>query len=1685
MIYGGNLRQQMAFHQTTEDYFSNLAKEIEKNYNVARLARAKGLDPKPEVEVPLALTMAAKVVKLIATLYPQIDNEDVINRILELEKQYGALDSSVAFKIAEEVAMEKFCKFENQLQAMDAGIRVGFAYITLGVVSSPIEGYTGLKVGKRMDGKNYLKAYFSGPIRSAGTTASCVVLMLIDYIRQIFEYSRYDPTEQEAKRTVTELYDYHERVNNLQYLPTEEEAFFIAKNLPFQVDGDPTEKREVSNFKDLPRIETNFIRGGFCLILGEGLCQKAKKGLRHLKGVQKNGFQIKDWEWLDTYVELHEKRDIGKTDSSPTYIKDLVAGRPVFGYPGKGFRFRYGRSRVAGFSATSVHPCTMGITGDFIATGTQLKIEKPTKGCVVTPCDTIDGPIIKLKNGSVKKPITYEEAKKLYNETSEIIYLGDVLFPLGDVMNRNSVLIKPGYVPEWWNLELNKMGGKVRDPYQVSLEEAMEISINYNIPLHPNYIYYWNQINYEQFLGLIDWLMHSRINDGKLLFPYNPTEKERFKTGKRALELIGACHDVTIENVVLDKEETKSFLVNLGFDPGYIGEFIFDYDFKNQEGLIEALGIDNEKLSLNEIEGVKVLGAVNKLSKFKIKDKAGEFIGARMGRPEKAKIRKLTGSPCVLFPVGEEGGRLRSVNEAGDVGFVTGDFPFNYCKKCNRETIYNLCEVCFEKTEPKYYCKVCDREIKDGDKCPLHDKGKRFKKMKIDLKHYFDSAKNKLGYLKVEIPALIKGIRGTSSENHNIENLVKGILRAKYGLTVNKDGTIRYDMTELPLTHFKAKEIEVSIEKLKELGYVKDINGKDLTNDSQILELKPHDVILPCNKECGDEKADDVFLNIANFIDELLEKFYSLPKFYNLKKREDLVGQLGVCMAPHNCAGVICRFVGFSKVQGLLASPYMHAAIRRDCVFPTTNFIYLEDNQIKTSKIGEYVENLIKQGNQIKKIDSFGTERIDIDKEIYALGLNPSTKKLVKKKIKYFVKGKPPEKWIKIKTCTGREQIMTPRHKFVYLDKNNNLRIKTASEIEKGDRIGILKNFGIKNSIKKLFLPEELIKNVPFEKLEEIRVVNADSFFKGLVERIGEREIRGLLRIKHKSLNDWYKAVPLSQIKILIENKVIQWKDLPKESKLRTIFNNKEWDFYFKIDKGLMSILGYYCSEGYSRQNKTVSQISFRIMKKEIRRKLIKSIQGSFGLKASLGEDKTKITICNKLIYYLFKYCLKIGEGAYLKKVPDILYNVNDDFTQEFLSSYFDGDGTIVYNKYVGFYSVSREMLDGISLLISRFGIFGRFSKTKARLPGKKVLERYKELKKDPKKHILNHLIYSGKDFYLICKLLSPCQKRKKEIIKNIKYKLCRDRKIKFNKKYHDLIEVGDIFIDYVSESTFFSSKENSYCFEIDWKNEEDKNVLWGEQIINARCDGDEAAIMLLSDVLINFSRTFLPSHRGGTQDAPLVLNGRINAREVDDQILDFEVVNSYPLELYEKAEQKKHSSELKIEMVKQRLAKDEDPFYNTGFTHETSDFNMGVTCSSYKTLPTMQEKVAKQMELCVKLRSVDQGDVARLIIDRHFMRDLKGNLRKFSQQTFRCGKCNEIYRRPPLNGKCSKCGNPKLIFTISYGSIVKYLEPALDLTKNFNVPPYIRQDLELTKKYIESIFGKETEKQEAISRWF
>ncbi len=248
-------------------------------------------------------------------------------------------------------------------------------------------------------------------------------------------------------------------------------------------------------------------------------------------------------------------------------------------------------------------------------------------------------------------------------------------------------------------------------------------------------------------------------------------------------------------------------------------------------------------------------------------------------------------------------------------------------------------------------------------------------------------------------------------------------------------------------------------------------------------------------------------------------------------------------------------------------------------------------------------------------------------------------------------------------------------------------------------------------------------------------------------------------------------------------------------------------------------------------------------------------------------------------------------------------------------------------------------------------------------------------------------------------------------------------------------------------------------------------------------CDGDETCLFLLLDAFLNFSKKYLPESRGSTMDAPLVMTSILAPGEVDDMAFKVDRAWKYPLEFYQACADFKMPWEVKIDTINDVLNKPEQ-YEGMGFTHDTDNFNSGVLCSAYKTLPSMKEKLFSQMNLAEKLRAVDESDVARLVIEKHFIRDIKGNLRKFSMQEFRCVSCNEKYRRPPLVGRCLKCGG-KIIFTISEGSIVKYLEPSLSLAEKYHLPNYLKQTLELVKRRIEGVFGKEKEKQLGLGSWF
>jgi DNA polymerase II large subunit len=292
-----------------------------------------------------------------------------------------------------------------------------------------------------------------------------------------------------------------------------------------------------------------------------------------------------------------------------------------------------------------------------------------------------------------------------------------------------------------------------------------------------------------------------------------------------------------------------------------------------------------------------------------------------MGRPEKAKRREMKPLVHVLFPVSLAGGSHRDIVEAGKKGPVFVDVVKRKCPTCKNYTFRVKCHDCGCETMAERSCPRCGRLLKDNS-CPAcKADAVPYQRQSLNFKDLLEVASRNLG---VSAPKQLRGVKGLTNEDKTPEIIEKGILRAKYDLSVYKDGTIRFDATNAPLTHIKPGEIGVPVEKLRDLGYTHDIFGIPLTDPGQILELKIQDVVVPRN-------AAEYFIQVAGFIDELLTKVYGLPSFYNLKKPDELVGHLIMGLAPHTCACILGRVIGFTNLKVIYAHPIWHSAKRRDC----------------------------------------------------------------------------------------------------------------------------------------------------------------------------------------------------------------------------------------------------------------------------------------------------------------------------------------------------------------------------------------------------------------------------------------------------------------------------------------------------------------------------------------------------------------------------------------------------------------------------------------------------------------------------------------------------------------------------------------------------------------------------------
>jgi len=866
-------------------------------HELAKLARSRGLDPALEPESKVARDVAERVEKSVGP-------PGIAKRIRELASMIPR--EEVAIKIAEEIAVTRFGT-EGE-SAAEQAIRTAAAILDEGVTAAPLQGISTVKIKNNSDRTKYLALYFAGPIRSAGGTEMGLTAVVANHVRQIVGLAPYKATETDAKRFVEELRLYEREVARFQYRIPDAELLKAVTRLPVEITGVETDPVEVTSYRNVPRIETNCVRGGALRVVNDGLMGRSKKILKIVERLNLPG-----WDWLK---DLHQPSAEGDEVRELMFMEDVVAGRPIFSLPGipGGFRLRYGRTRATGMAAVGIHPATMVVLDDFPATGTQLRMEKPGKAGIITPVDTVEPPIVRLTNGSVIRVETVEQARQIQESIESVLFVGDLLVSYGEFLENNRPLVASGFTEEWWGqllksrIELEpqalapsqdqihvskgRLQELVDDPLRSipSPNESVLLSQELGVPLHPRWTYFWERITAE------DWLYLREKFISSLPRHHGPFIQLTIPSEPRAKALLEAlCIPHMVENGIIS-----------------IGP----------ESMVVAACLSLAKRPPEHL-GVTGLEAAQMASGFPILPRGGTFIGARMGRPEKAKRREMRPMVHSLFPLGLAGGSRRNLVEAvRSTSVVEVELIRRRCEKCGELTHESLCPQCGANTQVETVCPRCGK-IVPGDLCPICKiRGLSYDRRTVSLKDVWTSACKKLRL--TELPDVVKGVRGLTSGSRCPERLEKGILRAQYDLSMFKDGTVRFDATNAPLTHFRPAEVGVTVEKLRQLGYDLDIDGSPLERPDQLLPIEVQDIVV--NEECG-----DYLVRVSHFIDDLLKRFYGLDCFYRVESREDLVGHLVIGLSPHTSVGIVGRIIGFTKARVCFAHPFWHASKRRDC----------------------------------------------------------------------------------------------------------------------------------------------------------------------------------------------------------------------------------------------------------------------------------------------------------------------------------------------------------------------------------------------------------------------------------------------------------------------------------------------------------------------------------------------------------------------------------------------------------------------------------------------------------------------------------------------------------------------------------------------------------------------------------
>ncbi len=359
---------------------------------------------------------------------------------------------------------------------------------------------------------------------------------------------------------------------------------------------------------------------------------------------------------------------------------------------------------------------------------------------------------------------------------------------------------------------------------------------------------------------------------------------------------------------------------------------------------------------------------------------------------------------------------------------------------------------------------------------------------------------------------------------------------------------------------------------------------------------------------------------------------------------------------------------------------------------PGTEEVIIRQGSVSSIvSIGDFVDELITRINPADNSSNLTSSEIcnipsELEISVPSLG---NDEQIYWKQLVQVSRHLPKGELLKILTRSGRSITATLSHSFV-VRENNAIRPIQGKDLKIGDRIPVVWKLPSENPLKELpihiYLPRnEIWFGSELENAAKIREETGRDWLQHLDEVSIPVGVDGL-----RTALDTGKTQTLVSGYLYPKNQHSEHTRIPEVLELDTLTG---WFIGAYLAEG--SNLGTFISITNSDENYRNRAIEFA-ERLGLHYKTVKGT-GAYG-------PSTSVVIYSTLLARLFdKMC---GKGAHEKHVPQWALNCDDSFIGALLKAYFDGDGNVNLERtYIRASSSSKELRDGICLLLSRLGI--------------------------------------------------------------------------------------------------------------------------------------------------------------------------------------------------------------------------------------------------------------------------------------------------------------------------------------------------------------------------------------------